>query len=99
MAELVSKVINLSNKKTSMRLADAEWDALDAICKRENIKRNNLLELINENKDKNMGLTCSVRLFSVIYFYHLLKESKQPNYSSTNVKPVSPIFNAIKGIL
>lgn len=27
-----------------MRLANAEWEAIDSICKRENIKRNNLLD-------------------------------------------------------
>lgn len=46
-----------------MRLANAEWEAIDSICKRENIKRNNLLEMINARKDAKMGLTCSVRLF------------------------------------
>lgn len=49
-----------------MRLANAEWEAIDSICKRENIKRNNLLEMINARKDAKMGLTCSVRLFSLI---------------------------------
>lgn len=52
-----------------MRLANAEWEAIDSICKRENIKRNNLLEMINARKDAKMGLTCSVRLFSLISFF------------------------------
>lgn len=96
MAELSSKVIMIANKKTSMRLAAAEWEAVDAICQRENIKRNNLLEMINDKKDAKMGLTCSVRLFSVIYFYRLL--IGQQNYAPAS-QPVNPIFDAIKGIL
>lgn len=96
MAQLSSKVIFISNKKTSMRLAVAEWKALDIICERENIKRNNLIEMISCKKDQKMGLTCSVRLFSTIYFYHLLTE--QQNYTSaTNIE--NPIFRAINGIL
>lgn len=63
MTELSSKVIFIDKRKTSMRLANAEWEAIDSICKRENIKRNNLLEMINARKDAKMGLTCSVRLF------------------------------------
>lgn len=65
MTELSSKVIFIDKRKTSMRLANAEWEAIDSICKRENIKRNNLLEMINARKDAKMGLTCSVRLFSL----------------------------------
>ena len=76
MTELSSKVIFIDKRKTSMRLANAEWEAIDSICKRENIKRNNLLEMINARKDAKMGLTCSVRLFSLIYYYRLL--TKEP---------------------
>lgn len=57
MTELSSKVIFIDKRKTSMRLANAEWEAIDSICKRENIKRNNLLEMINARKDAKMGLT------------------------------------------
>lgn len=56
MTELSSKVIFIDKRKTSMRLANAEWEAIDSICKRENIKRNNLLEMINARKDAKMGL-------------------------------------------
>ncbi len=97
MAQLSSKVIFISNKKTSMRLAAAEWKALDIICERENIKRNSLIEMINNKKDAKLGLTCSVRLFSMIYFYHLLTGQSQ-NYNSPNSSE-NPIFKAINGIL
>ncbi len=97
MAQLSSKVIFIANKKTSMRLAVAEWKALDIICERENIKRNNLIEMISSKKDHKMGLTCSVRLFSTIYFYHLLTGQQQNYTSVSNIE--NPIFKAINGIL
>ena len=98
MAELSSRVIVIDKHKTSMRLANAEWEAVDSICKRENIKRNYLLEMINTHKDAKMGLTCSVRLFSLIYYYHLL--TKEPMPKNTHlVNASSPIFEAIKGII
>ncbi len=93
MTQLSNKVIFINKHKTSMRLANAEWEAIDSICKRENIKRNNLLEMINARKDSKMGLTCSVRLFSLIYYYHLSTENTKDNNFT------SPIFNAIKGII
>ena len=95
MTELSSKVIFIDKRKTSMRLANAEWEAIDSICKRENIKRNNLLEMINARKDAKMGLTCSVRLFSLIYYYRLLTKEPMPRAGSS-ADASSPIFEAIK---
>jgi predicted DNA-binding ribbon-helix-helix protein len=97
MVQLINKVIVISNKKTTMRLAKAEWDALDSICQQENIKRNFLIDMINQSKNKNMGLTCCVRLFSVIYFYHSLIK-KQYIYNN-NENQITPIFDAINSIM
>lgn len=71
MIKLKNKVISIYNRKTSMRLADEEWMALDAICKREHLKRKQLLEMIEDNKDKDCGLTCFVRLFTITYMHKL----------------------------
>ena len=97
MTDFINKIICIDHKKTSMRLAIPEWNAIDTICQKENIKRNTLFELINTNKDKNLGLTCSVRLFTTIYLFQCVKEKQQTQYAKE--KHVSPIFNAIKGII
>lgn len=96
MAKLLSKVITFSNKKTSMRLASSEWEAVDTICKCENIKRNKLLELINAKKDSKLALTSAVRLFSIIYYHQLFANHQQDSSERANQ---SPIFDAIKGII
>lgn len=95
MASLSNRVVSIYNRKTSMRLAPAEWKAIDTICKRENIKRKNLFELIHANKDDKLGLTSSVRLFSLIYYRKALQyqiDNKQNNR-------FSPLYDAIKGII
>lgn len=97
MTELSSKVIFIDKRKTSMRLANAEWEAIDSICKRENIKRNNLLEMINARKDAKMGLTCSVRLFSLIYYYRLLTKEPMPRAGSS-ADASSPILKPSKAL-
>ena len=66
---LMSKVVSVHERKTSMRLTDIEWRILDGICYREKIKRKNLLELIEDNSPVEFGLTPSVRLFSLLYMY------------------------------
>jgi len=99
MAELINRVICIDNKKTSMRLATAEWSALEFICTRENIKRNQLLELIDSHKNNKMGLTNAVRLFSIVYLHHLFAEKQHPSYNLSKSEPITPIFYAIKGIL
>ena len=97
MTNLTYKII-VTDKKTSMRLSPDEWEAIDIICERENISKNSLFEMISKTKGKKMGLTNSVRLFSLIYLHHLFIEKRQPHYSG-KIKPSSPIFNAIKGII
>lgn len=99
MAKQINRVICINNKKTTIRLASAEWEAFDIICQKENVSRNHLIDLLNSNKDKNLGLTNSVRLFSIIYFHHLMLEKEKHKYASPKIKPISPIFEAIKGIL
>jgi predicted DNA-binding ribbon-helix-helix protein len=99
MAILVTKVIALNGRNTSMRLVTDEWEALELICERENVKRNHLIELIDDNKNSVMALTSSVRLFITAYFYQLQKEKETPYYSSFRQENKSPIFHAIKSIL
>ena len=74
MTVLQNRVISICNRKTSMRLAKSEWYVLDRICIRENLKRKQLLELIDKKKDPNLGLTPSVRLFSILYLHDLAKK-------------------------
>lgn len=71
MTILTSRVISIYDRKTTMRLAKAEWTVLDNICYLEKIKRKNLLELIDQNRDKKIGLTPSVRLFNLLYLYEM----------------------------
>ena len=94
MASLSNRVISIYNRKTSMRLAPAEWEAIDTIFRRENIKRKKLFELIDANKDEKMGLTSSVRLFSLIYYRKSFLSQMTSDASRS-----SPIFEAIKGIV
>lgn len=96
MAKLQSKIIIFNNKKTSIRLATDEWDAIDYICKQENIKRNNLIELINSTKNQYLTLTSSIRLFNIIYFYSTL--NRLQNYDITTIQS-SSISEAIHGII
>ena len=67
MKMLKNRVVSLYNRKTSMRLAVSEWQILDHICYAEKIKRKNLLELIDQNRHNELGLTAAVRLFSLHY--------------------------------
>lgn len=98
MPKFFNKVIFISQKKTSMRLTDIEWEAFETICKRENIKRNDLIEKIHDSKNNQLGLTCSVRLFTIIYFHHLLLD-KQKKHATASKQFCTPIYAAIDGIL
>ena len=96
MAILQSKIILLENKKTSIRLAKEEWEAIETIAQKENIKRNSLIEQISLIKSKNISLTSSIRLFSIIYFYTELINLQKQNKNNTNHLSIS---EAIHGII
>ena len=69
MVAFINRVISIDGRKTTMRLTDLEWTILDNICYAEKIRRKNLLELISGSKSAELGLTSSVRLFSLLYLY------------------------------
>lgn len=68
MTKLVNKVLHINNRRTSMRLCLTEWEVLNEICKKENITRNKLIELIENNNSGKLGLTYITRLFIIVYY-------------------------------
>jgi len=97
MAAISNRVVTIYNRKTSIRLTPAEWEAIDNICERESIPRKMLFELISFNKDEKMGITASIRLFMIIYYKKALQINKQTSICDDVF--VSPVFEAIKGIV
>lgn len=85
MVKQLNKIISIHNRKTSMRLTTEEWEILDTICYNEKIRRKELLELIEDNRDSNIGLTPAVRLFSLLYLFSKVKKTTS---ISTNVKKI-----------
>ena len=67
MTTLLNRIILVNDHKTSMRLTTYEWYILDRICIRENLKREQLFELIDTKRSNNFGFTQTVRLFSLLY--------------------------------
>ena len=70
----MNKIIMINNRRTSMRLCMKEWDALYEVCKIEKISKNHLIEMIEEKKSKELGLTYSTRLFLMAYFKEAASE-------------------------
>lgn len=95
MAKLKNRVISIYNRKTSMRLANEEWTAFDDICKRERMKRKRLLELIEDNKAPDFGLTSYVRLFTVAYMHKLANITALKNKASEDNKDIYQTFEII----
>lgn len=96
MASLSNRVISIYKHKTSIRLAPAEWEAIDTICQIEKITRTKLFEIVEINRNKNLGFTTSVRLFSIIYYRNsfLSKQNTTPNTAE-----YSPVLEAARGII
>lgn len=82
MTKLVNKVLHINNRRTSMRLCLTEWEVLSEICKKENITRNKLIELIENNNHGRLGLTYITRLFVIIYYHDI---ASLPNNTSGDI--------------
>ena len=90
MTKLINKIISLHKRRTSMRLADTEWEAMDEICRFENISRNKLLEFVEQCKDEELGLSCSTRLFLLSYYKNSARLKFRP--SGRNLMKALQIF-------
>ena len=86
MTNFTKRVINLCGKRTSIRLSETEWQTLENICRRENMRRNALLSLIALHKAKGIGFTPAVRLFMLAYLHKLLPHFlSMPVTAETNI--------------
>ena len=98
MASLSNRVISIYNRKTSMRLAPAEWEAIDTICRRENIKRKKLFELIDANKDekiKELEQECNSLKEMLNKIPKFIKIISKPN--DFRCQPFQPYIRSDKG--
>lgn len=98
MSLLANRVVSIYRTKTSMRFAPAEWEAIDNICKQEQIPRKILFELIDLNHDEKMSLTAAIRLFAIIYYKNAVQGLPKPNPDDKEAF-VNSVFEAIKGII
>ncbi|MBP5698023.1 MAG: ribbon-helix-helix domain-containing protein [Alphaproteobacteria bacterium] len=96
MAVISNRIISIYNKKTSIRLTSKEWEAINYICKKENIPRKILFELIDLNRNEARCLTASIRLFVLIYYKNAIQNKYSQQLSQNGF--VSPIFETIKEI-
>lgn len=67
MSTLVSRNITLQDRRTSVRLEPAMWDALDEICRREGTSIHDLCTLIDRQR-RESKLTAAVRVFVMAYY-------------------------------
>ncbi len=64
---LVNRNIFLGDRRTSLRLEPAMWDALAEICRREGMTSHELCHLIDRRRQAS-SLTAAIRVFIMAYF-------------------------------
>ena len=77
MTKLTNKIITIHERRTSMRLCHKEWCALEDICLREKISRNELIAMIEDNKNNRLGLAYATRLFLLLYYKSIANHNKR----------------------
>ena len=85
MLKLITKVVSVNGRRTSMSLCKKEWNAFDEICQKEKISRNQMLGLIETSKKPSFGLTYSTRLVILSYFQNLANVDKCQYYAMNQI--------------
>lgn len=78
MLKLINRVVSVNGRRTSMRMCVKEWNALDDVCRKENISKNQLLGMIEDNNKDSLSLTYLTRLFILSYFRLIAKGNIYP---------------------
>ena len=73
-SRLVSRNITVNGRRTSMRLEEVCWEAIDEICIHESVNLNVLCTAIDQ-RSRNSSRTAAVRAFIVTYFRDLAEGS------------------------
>ncbi len=64
---LVNRNVTIGRRRTSLRLEPAMWDALEEICRREEMSKHELCAMI-DGRRRSSSLTAAIRVFMVTYF-------------------------------
>jgi predicted DNA-binding ribbon-helix-helix protein len=64
---LVNRNVSIGGRRTSLRLEPTMWDALEEICRREDMTQHELCATIDERR-RASSLTAAVRVFILTYF-------------------------------
>ena len=64
---LINRNVTIGRRRTSLRLEPAMWDAMEEICRREDMSQHELCAMIDERR-RSSSLTAAIRVFIVNYF-------------------------------
>ena len=68
MSSIKKRTINIFKHQTSISLEDDFWDALIEISIKLNLHVNTLIEKIDSDRDSDVGLSSSIRIFLLKYY-------------------------------
>jgi predicted DNA-binding ribbon-helix-helix protein len=64
---LINRNVTVTGRRTSVRLEQPMWDALEEICRREHKVLNQLVTEIENNREES-SLTAAIRVTIMLYF-------------------------------
>ncbi|MCB1652059.1 MAG: ribbon-helix-helix domain-containing protein [Alphaproteobacteria bacterium] len=67
-SSLVSRNINVSKRRTSVRLEPEMWKALEEVARREQCTIHDICTLVSGRKKEQTSLTAAIRVFIMLYF-------------------------------
>lgn len=74
MSTLVNRNVLLANRRTSLRLEPAMWEALEEVCRREGITIHDVSAMVDSGRSAST-LTAAIRVFVLGYFRRAATET------------------------
>lgn len=81
--------VTVANRRTSIRLEDSLWDAVDDLCHREGLTVHELCSALDRYRG-DRGLTAALRVFTVTYFRHAASHPPEPAPVRGPVRALQP---------
>ncbi len=89
-SKMLSRNVRIHNRRTSVRLEPAMWDALNEIAQTEGCSIHDLCGAVHDLKDEGMSFTAALRVFLMEYYRSVASVSPQ-------VSAVKAKLGAIEG--
>jgi predicted DNA-binding ribbon-helix-helix protein len=93
---LKSRSVKIDRRRTTIRMDDETWEALQDIARRELSTINEICEFIEVNRPDDLSLTVAIRIFALRYFREAATEKGHTKAGHKHTRHMRKIAEQLK---